>query len=163
MEKNSPKLELALFDSYRAAIKNSVGSNIYRNLYFHSNGTLVDILDDGDLSCAFFVTTILYLFGLITERHTTVKSALEDIRKSGWYEIKEPRAGALIHWDYNKKDDGTQGKHHHLGFYIDAEHAISNDSPSRVVAVHHPTYGTFPDGKARRDILAYYWHDNLTN
>lgn len=161
MKENSSKPELEIFRSYRAAIENSVDSNFYRNLYFRINGTSIDVLDDGDLSCAFFVTTILYLFGLITERHTTVVSTVEDMRASGWYEIKEPRAGAIIHWGYKKNDDGTQGKHHHVGFYIDTEHAISNDSPSRVVAVHHPTYGTFPDGEARRDILAYYWNDLL--
>jgi hypothetical protein len=82
--------------------------------------------------------------------------------KSGWYKIKKPRKGALVLWGFKKKDDGTQGKHRHVGFYIGKKIAISNSSSARVIARHHPTFGTFQNGEARRDILAYYWHDKLS-
>ena len=91
-----PKLEI--FPSYIKAIENSVGSNMFRNLYFRIGDEVVDVLDDGDLSCAIYVTTILYIFGLIKERHTTVVATIEDILKLGWYEIKDARRGALILW-----------------------------------------------------------------
>ena len=155
------KPQLDVFRSYIAAIENSVGTNLFRNMYFRVDGKVVDVLDDGDLSCAVFVTAILRMFNLIKDPHTTVKATLEDIKESGWYEIKEPRKGALIHWGFKKKDDGTQGKHHHLGFYLNEQEAISNDSIARVIAKHHPTYGTLENGEARRDILAYYWHEKL--
>ncbi len=142
-------------------IESSVGANLFRHLYFRINGKTIDVLEDGDLSCAMFVTTILLTFGLIKELHTTVNETLKDIQESGWYEIPEPRAGALILWGFKKKDGGTQGKHRHVGFFIDTETAISNDSDTRVILRHHPTYGTFPNGEARRDILAYYWNDKL--
>ncbi len=161
MSSNETRPVLALLPSYLAAIRNSVGSNLFRNEYYLIEGKIIDVLDDGDLSCAVFVTAILYLFDLIGERHTTVKQTLLDLKASGWYEIKEPKAGAIIHWGFKKKDDGTQGKHHHVGFYIDSESAISNDSDTRVVVKHHPTYGTFESGETRRDILAYYWNDKL--
>ncbi len=154
-----PRLEI--FISYTKAIENSIGSNLFRNLYFRIEGEVIDVLDDGDLSCAIYVTTILYIFGLIKERHTTVVATIEDILQSGWYEIEKPKNGAIILWGYKKKDDGTQGKHRHLGFFIDNETAISNDSSTRVVAKHHPTFGTFSNGKAKREILAYYWNDKL--
>ena len=155
------KPELAVFLSYLKTIENSIGSNLFRNLYFRIGDKTVDVLQDGDLSCATYVTSILYLFGLIKERHTTVAGTIEDILKSGWYEITEPRKGAIILWGYKKKDDGTQGKHKHVGFFIDSETAISNDSSMRVVARHHPTFGKFPDGEVRRNILVYYWNDTL--
>jgi hypothetical protein len=161
METDSQKPKLDTYDSYLAAVENSVDSNFYRNLYFRIDGKSLDVLDDGDLSCAVFVTTVLYLFQLVKERHTTVISTIQDMLASGWYEIENPRTGAVILWGYKKKDDGTQGKHRHVGFYIDAENAISNNSTTRVVAQHHPTYGTFPNGEVRRDILAYYWHEKL--
>jgi len=154
-----PKLEI--FPSYIKAIENSVGSNMFRNLYFRIGDEVVDVLDDGDLSCAIYVTTILYIFGLIKERHTTVVATIEDILKLGWYEIKDARRGALILWGYKKKDDGTQGKHKHVGFFINNDIAISNDSSTRIVAQHHPTFGTFPNGEEKREILAYYWNDKL--
>lgn len=156
------KPALDLYASYVAMISNSVGANLFRNLYFRIDGKSIDVLEDGDLSCAMYVSTILHTFGLVKELHTTVKGTIEDILESGWYTISESRKGALIHWGFKKKDDGTQGKHHHVGFYIDEETAISNSSNSRVVAKHHPTYGTLPSGEAKRDILAYYWHDTLS-
>lgn len=156
-----PRLELLL--SYLKAIENSVGSNLFRNLYYRIDGKVVDVLDDGDLSCATYVTSMLYLFDLIAERHTTVVGTIKDIEKSGWYEITNPRKGALVLWGYKKKNDSTQGKHRHVGFYIDKKIAISNSSSARVVARHHPTFGTFPNGEARRDILAFYWHDKLND
>lgn len=155
------KPEFEIFLSYIKTIENSVGSNIFRNLYFRIENKIVDVLDDGDLSCATYVTTILYIHDLIKERHTTVVATIDDILKSGWYEIKDARRGALILWDYKKKDDGTQGKHKHVGFYINSDTAVSNDSSTRVVAKHHPTFGTFPNGEAKREILAYYWNDKL--
>lgn len=155
------KPKLAIYPSYIRAIENSVGSHLFRNLYFRIKGKVIDVLEDGDLSCAVFVTTILYIFGLIKERHTTVVGTIKDIEKSGWYKIKKPRKGALILWDYKKKDDGTQGKHRHVGFYIHKDTAVSNDSPTRIVARHHLTFGKFPSGEVRRDVLAYYWNDKL--
>lgn len=157
------KPTLEFFLSYLKTIENSVGSNLFRNLYYRIDGKPLDVLDDGDLSCAVFASSILYLFGLIKERHTTVVKTIEDINESGWYEIKEPRKGALMLWGFKKKDDGTQGTHNHVGFYIDSENAISNDPATRVVARHHPTYGQFENGEARRDVLAYYWHDKLNS
>lgn len=157
----SKKPKLEIFRSYIKTIENSVGSNLFRNLYFCIGGKALDVLEDGDLSCANYVTAILYLFDLTKKRHTTVTNTLKDIEKSGWYEIKKPRKGALILWGYKKKDDGTQGKHRHVGFFINNKTAISNDSSTRVVVRHHPTFGKFPSGEVRREILAYYWNDKL--
>ncbi len=154
-----PKLEI--FRSYIRTIENSVDSNLFRNLYFRIGHKVVDVLDDGDLSCANYVTATLYLFDLIRERHTTVTGTIDDIKKSGWYEIKKPRKGALILWGYKKKDDGTLGKYRHIGFFINNKTAISNSSSARVIARHHPTFGKFSNGEARRDVLAYFWNDRL--
>ena len=155
------KPELQLLPSYLAAIKNSVGSNLFRNEFYLIDGKSIDVLDDGDLSCATYVTGILYLFNLISERHTTVIETLKDLSASGWYELKRPRPGAVIHWGFMKRDDGTQGTHHHVGFWLDPDTAVSNDSGTRVIWKHHPTYGMLPNGEAKRDILAYYWHKKL--
>ncbi len=155
------KPTLDLLRSYTASIKNSVGTDLFRQLYFHIGDTSIDVLEDGDLSCATYVTGILYLFDLIQERHTTVVSTIEDMKQSGWYEIEQPRTGAVILWDFKKGDDGTQGKHRHVGFYINDKLAVSNDSATRVVAAHHPTFGTDENGDARRRVLAYYWNDRL--
>ena len=54
-----PKLEI--FTSYLKTIENSVDSNIFRNLYYKIGRKTIDVLDNGDLSCANYVTTILYI------------------------------------------------------------------------------------------------------
>lgn len=160
-EENSAKPKFHIFLSYIKTIENSIESNLFRNLYFQIGDRVIDVLDDGDLSCATYVTSVLYLFDLIKERHTTVVATVRDLLESGWFKIETPRKGAVIIWDYKKKDDGTQGKHRHIGFFINNETAISNDSSKRTVARHHPTFGNFSNGEARRDIIAYYWNDKL--
>ncbi len=157
-----PKPELDVYRSYLAMIENSVDAKLFKNLYFRIGEKSIDVLEDGDLSCAMYVSTMLHTFGLMKELHTTVVKTLEDLKESSWYQISEPRKGAVIHWGFKKKDDGTQGKHHHVGFYINPDTAISNDSDTRVIWKHHPTYGTLPNGEARRDIIAFYWHDRLS-
>jgi hypothetical protein len=155
------KPALDIFPSYMAMIKNSVGSNLFRNRFFKINDVSIDVLDDGDLSCAMYVSSILLSLQLIKEPHTTVIGTIADIEEMGWYKITEPKEGALILWGFKKLDDGTQGKHNHVGFYIDAETAISNSSPDRHIVRHHLTYGHLDSGEPRRDILAYYWHPKL--
>lgn len=155
------KLELALYRSYLAAVENSVGSHLFRNQYYHIGRKVVDVLEDGDLSCAVYVTAVLYLFGLIKKRHTTVRGTIEDMEKSGWRKVRKPRPGAVILWDFKKNANSTKGKHRHVGFYINNKAAISSSSSKRMIARHHPTYGTLPSGEPCRDVLAYYWNDEL--
>jgi len=161
MLSNPSKPALALFSSYIAAIEDSVGSNLFRKLYYRIDDKDIDVLDDGDLSCAVYVTTILYMFDLIGERHTTVTETIKDLIASGWYKTKEPGVGVLIHWDYKIKNDGTRGTNRHLGFYIDEQTAVSNSSVAKMIIKHPPNRPVSHDSDAERDILAYYWHEKL--
>lgn len=156
------QIELDVLPSYLAMIEGSVGSNMFRKSFFSIDGQSIDVLEDGDLACANYVSAILYLFDLIQERHTTVNGTIEDLELSGWHKIDSPKKGAIILWGFKKLDNGTQGTHRHVGFYIDGETAISNDSETRVIKRHHITYGTMPNSaEPRRDIQAFYWHPLL--
>ena len=164
MAKNKiKKPELDTGASYLAMIKNSVGTKMFRNLYFKikGKGRSLDVLENGDLSCAVYVTSILYLLRLIKEPHTTVRATVEDIEKSGWYKIKKPKPGAIILWDFKKLPGGKRSKHRHVGFYLNPKEAISNDPKSGQTAKHHLNYGYFPSGETKRDILGFYWHKRL--
>jgi len=129
-------------------IENSIGSRLFRNNYFFVNGKSKDILKDGKLSCAFYVSSTLYLLKLIKDVHTTVRGTIKDMKESGWYEIKKPPKGAVILWDKDK--DG----HYHLGFYWDKNKAISNVSSKKSPNFHPLNY-------KRRKILAFYYHKEL--
>lgn len=126
-------------------IKNSLNSNFFRNNYFFVKGKSKDILKNGRLSCAFYVTTILKILNLIKEIHLTVESTLKDLQKSGWYKIEKPKKGAIILWD--KKNN-----HYHIGFYWDKKRAVSNISKKRKPSFHSLKY---------RKILAFYSHEEI--
>ena len=129
-------------------IENSVSAKLFRNNYFFIDGKSKDVLRNGELSCAFYISSILYLLKLIKDLHTTVKGTLKDLEKSGWYEIKKPKKGAIILWDKNNEG------HYHLGFYWDKEKAISNVSFQKSPFFHSLKY-------QNRKILAFYYHQEL--
>lgn len=148
------KSKLLIFDSYLATIKNSVGTKMFRNLFLNVNGKKTDVLKNGDLSCAYFVSSILYLFGLIKEKHATVDGSIKGMKRFGWKIIKKPKIGCVILWDLK---DG----HRHLGFYLGGKSAISHRPEKRVPVKHHWTYGVDKNGNPKRKILAFHWNDKL--
>ncbi len=151
------KVTLLVKDSYLAYIKNSVGSNAFRNLYAKVGKSKKDILRDGDLSCAFFVSAMLIQFALIEKPHATVEGLERDIKKSGWKKIKRPKIGSIIFW---RKGLQKGEEHRHVGFYIGKNKAVSNSDKKRQPANHHYTFGKV-GGKAKRKMDSIYWHKKL--
>ncbi len=147
-----------IFDNYLALIKNSVGSKTWQNFYVKINGKKCDVMRSGDLSCAFFVSSLLALLGLIKRPHATVNSTLSDMENSGWHKIKKPKIGSILLWESQMGADGES--HRHLGFYIGRHKAVSNSSSSRMPLIHHWTFGK-RSGKPKRKIEAIFWHPKL--
>ncbi len=152
------KIEPILKDSYLAFIKNSSGAKSWRNFYAQVDGKKKDVLKNGDLSCAFFVSSVLVIFGLINKKHLTVKSTIEDMEASGWQGIKKPKPGAVLLWEKQKLGKGEE--YFHLGFAISAKQAISNRWEHKCSVVHHITYGT-KNNKPVRKIEKIFWHKKL--
>jgi hypothetical protein len=136
--------------NYLAIIENAAkGENhMFRNLYAEIDGREKDILENGGLSCAVFVSSVLYLHKLIRDLHANVGSTEQDLKKSGWIEIREIKPGAVLVWE---KKNG----HKHVGFYLDNETAISNDSLAGYPRKHHFTYNN------TRKIEKMYWHKEI--
>ncbi|MGM0482759.1 MAG: hypothetical protein ACQEP6_02760 [Patescibacteria group bacterium] len=122
------------FDTYMAVIKNSPGTEMFKNVYANVDGEKKDITDNGDLSCAFFVSSVLVIFKLIKEIHITVASTVEDMERSGWVDTENPEPGDVVIWgeEYSNKD-----KHKHIGFFLGGDRAISNSKYKRH-PVEHP-------------------------
>lgn len=144
-----------LFATYLAAIKNSVDSKLFRNVFAKVDGIKTDITEKGNLSCAFFVSSILLLFGLIKEIHTTVNGTVKDMEGSGWIEIQEPKVGCVIVW--GKVDFGGGNFHKHIGFYMGEEKAVSNDSEQGVPIMHDWKFN------GKREIEEILWDPNMEN
>ena len=158
--KDSKKPVFLFFKNYITVIKNSIGSNIFRNLSFKIKGKNVDVLENGNLSCAFFVSSILYLFDLIEELHTTVSWTVRDMKGQGWKKIKKLIPGSILIWEEVIFKDGNN--HKHMGFYVGKGRAISNRYEFKTPRIHHWTFGT-KNGKPKRKVEAIYWHKKLTN
>lgn len=160
--KKKEKIKLLLKESYLAVIKNSSGSKIFRNFYAKVKEKKKDILNNGELSCSFFVSSILVIFKLIKEIHFTVSGSIRDLEKSGWRKIevdsqikKRIKPGNIILWEEKKID---QEVHKHIGFYLGRKKAISNAYwlyKKREPIIHHFTY------HGKRKIVAIYWHKKL--
>jgi hypothetical protein len=140
-------------DTYLAVIKNSVGTKMFRNFFVRTGGRKTDVMRNGDLSCAFYVSAALAMFKLIKEGHCTVDSTVNDLRRSGWVEVKKPRPGDVLVWE--AADFGAGEEHKHIGFYVGAKRAVSNNSRRGYPAEHDPTFG------GKRKIEAIFHHPKL--
>lgn len=150
---------LALLTSYMAMIRNSVGSHQYRKLFVEDSDREVDVIGNGDLACAFFVSALLSFFNLTKGGgHTTVDMTIADLLDSGGYEITKLCPGSIIVWARKLCTDGVQ--HRHIGFFIGDDQAISNDAKKRSPQRHHYTYGE-RFGHPVRKIEAIYFHPLL--
>jgi hypothetical protein len=150
---NNPQIKIIPFDTYLAFIKNSVGSLLFRNLYANVDDKKTDITENGNLSCAVFVSSILFLFKLINDTHANVGSTIKDLLNSNWIEIKEPKLGCVLVWE--EKDFGTGGQHKHIGFFIGEEKAVSNNSQ-----YGYPTEHDWKEYDGR-NIELILWHPKL--
>jgi hypothetical protein len=129
------------FKTYLQMIHNAVGTQMFRNFYVVKvDGTEIDSLDDGDNSCAFFVSSVVTLMKKAAGVHGTIKSTVADLQNAGWHgvAVDRIRPGDVIVWQAKETDDG---KHGHIGFYIGNGRAISTSSSQRQVVEHDVTYG----------------------
>jgi len=150
------KVEVNLPKSYLSRIHNSIGSKIFRNLYAKLDGKERDILDNGSLSCAIFVSIILQSFELIKKPHATVIKLLKDMEASGWKKSRRLKVGDVIVWEpIDQTGDGI--KHVHVGFYLGNNKAISNSTEKRTPVKHHFTFG-IKSGEPKRRIIGIYRH-----
>lgn len=131
-------------------IHNAIGTNQFRTLYALVGEKKRDIMHDGDLACAFFVSFILSGFSLIKSMHGTVDGTVKDLKSSGWRRIKTPKSGCIIVWEALVDKNGES--HKHIGFYIGGGKAISNNSKKKSPSVHP---------YLNRKITALYWNTKL--
>jgi len=153
MNKSKKNKENLTTPALQALIKNSLNSTLFRNFYVNINGQKVDVMDNGRLSCAFYVSTLLVMVGLIKKVHGTVFELIKDLDRSEWDKIKTPQIGSILVWE--EIIDKKKEKHLHIGFYIGNKKAVSNNSKKGCPQIHHFTYGT-KNNKPVRKISAIY-------
>jgi hypothetical protein len=140
--------------TYLAVIKGSVGTHMFRHNYALIDGVEKDILEDGQLSCAFFVSFILRAFGLIDTLHARTVGTVRDMEEFGWRHTKTPHEGDVVVWEEQQQKSGV---YPHIGFYLDEETAISHRDTVSTPAVHSLTF------EGTRKVTAYYTHEFLAS
>jgi len=139
---------LLLKDSYLSMIKNSEETEMFRDFWGKIRDKKENLTKNGQRSCAFFVTSVLYHFKLIKSPHLTVCGTIRDMRKSSWFEIEKPKNGSVILWEKKRG-------HYHLGFYLGSKKAISNSRKKRTPIIHHFTFN------GKRGIKAFFWNKRI--
>lgn len=139
VDSSTDKPKRLYFKSYIQVIHNSVGSNMFRNFYVKSleKGEF-DSLDDGENSCAFFVSSILVIFKKLKGIHGTVESTIKDLVDSGWVEVDKPKSGDVLVWEAQQFDDGPK---EHIGFSVGDGKAISVSWKKKTPIEHDEHFG----------------------
>ena len=148
MSSTSNKVKLEIQKTYLAIINNSVGTKAFQNFFISVNGKSIDIIKQGQLACAFFVSNVCLTLNLIKQAHCTVQSTVQDLIKKGWVTVKKPHLGNILIWE---AITDTHGTHKHIGFYIGNNKAISNSTRKGYPIIHHWTFG-IKKGKPIRNI-----------
>ncbi len=159
------QIQQLLFKNYLTVIKNSMGTNMFRNFYVLQDGVEKDVVNDGQISCAFYLSNILHMFPnlkLISGPHATVASTVKDmlicdweIRMVGENEVlksEDVKVGSVLHWETGF---GADGAHDHIGFYLGNGIAISHSDKTKSPAEHNWTFDN------TRKVIKVYWHKNL--
>lgn len=135
-------------ESYIAMIEAASGSKLFRRFFCTVNGRKMEVLRDGKLGCAFFVTAILKIFSLAAEVQITVHRALDELARSGWRITKKPKKGDIVVWGElpNTSNTGKEyekfylGKHKHIGFYLGNGRAVSNVGEKKMPTITSVRY-----------------------
>ena len=120
MNKSENQITPDIQATYLAMIQQLPGVTLFQKLYVtdeHENR--IEVTENGKLSCAFVVSSVLTIFNLIDRPHGTVAGTVREVQNMGWEKTNSPAPGDLIIWPVA---DG----HAHIGFYLGENRCISN-------------------------------------
>lgn len=122
---------LLSYKNYLSLINGLPESTMFQHAYANNeDGVEIDIMQGGEVSCAYVVSSILTIIGWFDRPHATVKSTLATLKQKGWQETHQPVPGAIVLWPESK--DG----HEHVGFYLGDDICISNSTADCVPKRH---------------------------
>lgn len=145
-------IERDIFRTYLSVIKGSVGTNMFRHFYARIDGEETDTMEDGLKACAFYVSSVLAVFGVLDKPHSLVSSLVAAIEKAGWQKVESgPEPGDVLVWEPARPTPEDEPIDH-IGFYIGEERAISNLWRERTPGEHDWLFR----GSSERQVVAIY-------
>lgn len=168
------------YQTYLSMIHTSVGSSLRKHFFLTKDDkTSRDILQGGNLSCAFYVSSVLNQFNLTPAIFANVLSLQKALLERGWTSLQQDtHPDDLPPWSIiirdsqpgsSKQDlyNNTRNSHYHIGFYVWDSQAISNmsdafvaeDQHAKTPQCHHYTYH---DTRPIQAILTFRFTMSLT-
>lgn len=145
-------MEILRKPTYLKMIENSVGSKIFNSRFIKENKKEFDELEDGNLSCAVFVTSIFKLNNMTDKILSDVIDVETFMEQSNNFEkinTSEIQNGDILIWEgVIFKIDGEP--HRHIGFAISNKEAISTSDDHRQVIKHPILYEKGIEKKIRK-------------
>lgn len=135
-------IEILRRETYIKAIENSIGTRLFNSLFvrYKDTGVIKDILNDGEYSCAFFVSGLLSLTQMISKTSSTVDTLKKDIESDeSWKKVEQEdiQPGDIVFYKKMKFEDGSENAH--VGFVLNSNEAVSTDYKNKCVARHSIT------------------------
>ena len=148
-------LKKDLYKTYMKMLENSIGSRLFNSAYVtdQTKNKTFDVLNDGEFSCAFFVSGILKIFSMIDNPHSTVATLLKKLEEDdSWEKVSAEniKPGDVLFWEEMTFEDGTTNED--VGFLIEKNKAISTNYIEKKITSHHPTF----DGTRKIEIAYHY-------
>jgi hypothetical protein len=131
-------------------VRTIVDSELFKHIYVRDtrDGREFDAMDDGIGACAYTVSGVLALHGLIDHPHATVAKTIARMQDAGWVKTNTPKPGDVVQW-------AALNDNMHMAFFIGDDQVIGNSTQNRVPKQYALT---LPDG---RKPIAYYTHPSL--
>lgn len=109
-----------------AMIGGSLNSTMFHHWYvLDDKGKVVDAVNGGESSCAFYVSVLLQSVGLVDGVYPHMDHLMDALHRCGWKELKEGEADTgimVVVW-------GTEYGNRHLGFaFAGSSMAVSHSS-----------------------------------
>ncbi len=120
-------------------IENSVNTQMFNSIIIKDcNEGIIDLLNNGEYSCASFVSSVLLLNNIVSKTCATVLSlerSLKDNPNIGSiYDESKIIPGDILVWEKTMYEDGSGNRH--IGFAISNKEAISTSYKNKCVIKH---------------------------
>jgi len=139
-------------ETYTKMIENSIGTRLFNSIIVTEYDIQKDILNDGEFSCACFVSGILFLQNVIPRTRTTVTNLEKDLLENPLMdEVAMPkniRAGDIIFWESVTYEDGSSNRH--VGFALSNIQAVSTNYIQKCVVRHSMNTAIENTGEVRK-------------
>ncbi len=147
-------------ETYLKMIENSPGTRLFNSVIVRYKDTdnIKDICNNGEFSCAVFVSSVLYLTHYLNNVSATVLSLQKHLKESGWKIVHNKiQPGDIIIWEPVVFANSTHNKH--IGFALSATKAVSTSWQTQQVEKHHITFGIDKKQNPKRKIIAQLRYD----